>query len=458
MGDAERRADTANGRTMSAPRSQANRFRYGGFDMDVRTGELACNYLVDDRPFVEHMQLGDAGAWGSPAAEEASRLVYLLAGVSYFKTAAPPLIEVDIALREIEQELLADFYRQGLAEFAYRNDLDLSDLQIRARQSHTPNAAFRPLGDAPLVPFGGGIDSIVTVELVKRRHADASVFVVNPGTGSFEAIERVIPVTGLAASQITRSIDPQLLDPEENDFLVGHVPATGIVSALGILTAVGHGHSALVLSNEWSASAANLVVRGQPVNHQYSKSRAFETAFAAAVADSVGASLRAFSMLRPYTELWIARQFAGLGEYHPVFHSCNRAFAIDPTRRLDHWCGECDKCCFIDLILAPFLARTELEMIFGGEEPLSSPALLEQFAVLVGLSENPKPFECVGDVGECGAALQLAAGRSDRRDTEILQRLADKLPPLSDAQIEELFAPHGPHDIPHDFAPEDLLV
>ena len=25
--------------------------------------------------------------------------------------------------------------------------------------------------------------------------------------------------------------------------------------------------------------------------------------------------------------------------------------------RLDHWCGQCDKCCFIDLILAPFMSR-----------------------------------------------------------------------------------------------------
>ncbi len=145
-------------------------------------------------------------------------------------------------------------------------------------------------------------------------------------------------------------------------------------------------------------------------------------------------------------------------EYHRVFHSCNRAFAIDPAKRLDRWCGECDKCCFIDLVLAPFFSRVELEAIFGGREPLARRDLLERFSILVGLSSDPKPFECVGDVGECRAAATLAAARGDRAGTTVLQDLAHRLPEVSPAEVALLLAPHRPHDVPDDYAAEDQLV
>ena len=113
----------------------------------------------------------------------------------------------------------------------------------------------------------------------------------------------------------------------------------------------------------------------------------------------------------------MAREFAALTQYHGTFRSCNRAFHIDPAHRLDHWCGHCDKCCFIDLILAPFLPAADLAAIFGGAEPLADPALAERFRALLGTSVASKPFECVGEVGECRAAAVLAAARPDRADS-----------------------------------------
>jgi len=182
------------------------------------------------------------------------------------------------------------------------------------------------------------------------------------------------------------------------------------------------------------------------------------SAFAGVVAGALGDRPRVFSLLRPYTEVWVAKRFARLTDYHQTFRSCNRAFPIEVSKRLDRWCGECDKCCFIDLVLAPFLGRVELESIFDAREPLSRPELFERFAVLVGLSPYPKPFECVGEVGECRAAAVLAAERSDRKDTELLQRLAALLPSVSPSEVATLLAPRDPHDIPDDFATEDLLV
>ena len=432
-------------------------FHYAGHALDAEAGTLTCRYRLGDRSFVERIELGP-GEWSTRWAAEAGRLVYLLAGVSYFKTAAPAAIDIDVTVRPGELALVRDFYVKGLGEFAYRNDLDLAALELHADVEDLAPERYSPNDSRPLIPMGGGIDSIVTVETVKRHHPDASLFVVSPPTAPFAAIEQVVPKTGLPVVDVVRHLDPQLLQSAKvTGFLQGHVPVTGIITALAVLAATGLGYDAVVLSNEWSASSGNLVVGNQVVNHQYSKSREFESAFAGVVAGALGDRPRVFSLLRPYTEVWVAKRFARLTDYHQTFRSCNRAFPIEVSKRLDRWCGECDKCCFIDLVLAPFLGRVELESIFDAREPLSRPELFERFAVLVGLSPYPKPFECVGEVGECRAAAVLAAERSDRKDTELLQRLAALLPSVSPSEVATLLAPRDPHDIPDDFATEDLL-
>lgn len=439
------------------PFGPGHRFSYAGHELDCDLGTLTCRYVLDGRRFVERFELG-AGRWATAAAAEAARLVYLLSGVSYYKTAAPPVVVVDLALRPEEHRLLGDFYRDGLAEFAYRNGLDLAGLELVADRSDAPPAGTTTEPGRPLIPFGGGIDSLVTAQSVSRSHPDASLFVVVPPTAPFDAIERVVPLTGLPVARAVRHLDPQLFGGAASGFLQGHVPVTGIITALATLVACGRGRDAVVMSNESSASSGNLVLGDRLVNHQYSKSWSFEAAFAAVVARALGERPRVFSFLRPYSELWVAKRFAAMTDFHRSFHSCNRAFAIDPAARLDRWCGQCDKCCFIDLVLSPFLARVDLEAIFGGREPLGRPELFERFAVLVGLSPNPKPFECVGEVGECRAAVSLAAARGDRQRDETLQRLASGLPAVGPADAARLLAPHQPHQVPDEYAVEDQLV
>jgi hypothetical protein len=217
------------------------------------------------------------------------------------------------------------------------------------------------------------------------------------------------------------------------------------------------------MSNEWSASIPSLQADGRAINHQYSKSASFETAFRGALAGWPGEQVSYFSALRPFSELWVAERFAGLTEYHGTFRSCNRAFHIDKSLRLDYWCGRCDKCCFINLILAPFLTPADLGRIFTGREPLTDPdpadSLADRFRTLLGTSANSKPFECVGEIGECRAAALLAARRPDRTGSKLLQALAAELsaqPGLPDAA--GLLRPIGPHFIPDAYAAEDLLV
>ncbi|HEV2258786.1 MAG TPA: hypothetical protein VGS06_37185 [Streptosporangiaceae bacterium] len=404
-------------------------FRYRDWAADSERGTLTCEYSLDGREFTERVTLAPGSRWQTDEARAAMRLVFLLAGVSYYKTAAPPVIDLGpTAVTDAELALLRAFYLQGLGEFAYRNTLDLAPLRIEARRADDAAETREPATrQRALVPFGGGIDSIVVVERV-RRLADAVLFVVSRPADRFAAIEEPAAVTGLPVVRAEREIDPQLLRSSELGFLNGHVPVTGILSAIAVLAAVLEDRDAVVMSNEWSASIPTLHDQGRPVNHQYSKSADFEAAFRGVLAGSP----EYFSWLRDRTELWVGREFAGLEAYHGSFRSCNKAFYTDPARRLDHWCGQCDKCCFIDLILAPFLPAEALRRIFVQTgEPLDDPGLAPKFRALLGA--GAKPFECVGEVNECRAAILLAARRDDRAASGLLQELAAEVAGWPDA-------------------------
>ena len=125
-----------------------------------------------------------------------------------------------------------------------------------------------------------------------RRLADAALFIVNRPADRFAAIEEPAAVTGLPVVRAEREIDPQLLRSAELGFLNGHVPVTGILSAIAVLAAVLEDRDAVVMSNEWSASIPTLEYRGRQVNHQFSKSDVFEAAFRDVLAGSRAADAR----------------------------------------------------------------------------------------------------------------------------------------------------------------------
>ena len=452
-------------------------FCYQGFELDPAGTRLSCHYAEGGRRFVERFELDvpPAARAGDSTAEDvvaAARLVHLLAGVSYYKTSAPPVVDLGEASSEEERSFLRHFYLEGLGEFAYRNGLDLSGLEVRSGPGDRARdrAVDRPRGreggettrcpdrtPRPLVPFGGGIDSIVTVEEVRRRAPDTALLVVSHGGRRFAAVEEPAAATGLPVVRVDRHLDPQVLKSRELGFFNGHVPVTGIYSAVATWAAAVAGRNLVVMSNEWSASAGNVVASGRAINHQYSKSLDFEQRFRDRLAETVG-SVEYFSYLRARSELWVAQRFARLPAFHPLFRSCNRAFHVDPGARLVEWCGQCDKCCFIDLVLAPFVPAERLAAIFGGAEPLDDPGLLERFRTLIAASGSTKPWECVGEPGECRAAAVLAADRPDRAGSTSLRRLAAESARLLDQDPRSYLEPMGADHVPHVLQAQDLLV
>jgi hypothetical protein len=139
----------------------------------------------------------------------------------------------------------------------------------------------------------------------------------------------------------------------------------------------------------------------------------------------VSPSLTYFSLLRPLSELRIARQFATLEQYHDIFTSCNRAFHLDPSKR-QIWCGECDKCRFVFLILAPYMSAAQLEAILH-KNMYDDGAQLSGFRELLGI-EGHKPLECVGEIAESRLALLMAAEKEEWKRTALVPVLLHDLP------------------------------
>ena len=122
-----------------------------------------------------------------------------------------------------------------------------------------------------------------------------------------------------------------LFELNEAGALNGHVPITGIFSAIALAGAVMSGCDAVAMSNEHSASAPNLLIDNVEVNHQFSKSLEFEEDFSEYVQNYISPSIAYFSLLRPLSEIEIARRFSKYREYFRIFRSCNTAFRQSPA-------------------------------------------------------------------------------------------------------------------------------
>ncbi len=424
---------------------QRREFVCEGYRFAPETGTLSLHYAFDGGPrFEERIALPLAArslSDGEAAAlDRVFRLLLLACGVSYYKACAPQRIRcAAFPLDAATAAFFTDFYMKGLAEFAWRNGIDLAGLCFAVDMVEPASAQQLQLPRLTCVPVGGGKDSIVTIECLKQAGEPLVLFEL----GNAAPIEATIAQAGLPAIRVTRRLDPALFALNEAGALNGHVPITGILSMLVLACAIIHGFDAIAMSNEHSASAPNLVAAGREVNHQYSKSFEFEQAFSQFIERHVVQGVRTFSLLRPLSEIAIARRFARHTAYFPVFRSCNAAFRQSPERRATNWCCDCPKCRFVFLALAPFVERQLLIATFG-RDMLDDPAQIDGFAELCGLQRH-KPFECVGEVEESATVMAHVANLADWRDDEVVRALAPRLPP---GNFTALFALRGPHLVP----------
>jgi hypothetical protein len=295
-----------------------------------------------------------------------------------------------------------------------------------------------------LVPVGGGKDSAVAIEIVRRSGLEEALFSV----GDAPPIARTVAVAGLPHLLARRRLDPGLGALNRAGALNGHVPVTAIVSCVALLTAALNGFGAVTMANERSASAGNLTWDGVEINHQFSKGRRAERLLSAAAAEA-GAGVSVFSLLRPASELAIARAFVRMEAYHPAFTSCNAIFRIDPALRAASWCCDCPKCRFVFLALAPFSSPEHLSAIFG-RDLLAEEAQFEGFALLSATGGH-KPFECVGEEQESIAAIRLLVDHPLWREHPVVRRLHAEVlagQPSTVGDPAEVLALSDDHDVP----------
>lgn len=408
-------------------------------------------YRFDDgEELIERVRFPDAPpvpAERAGALAAVLRLLHLMAGVSYYKAAVPETIVVHGEQPDdATADLLDALYLHGLAEFAYRNGLDLRGRVRFPRGGNLPPAGVLDLPRRALLPIGGGKDSVVVVEAVKSIGADATATWV----GNSPLIAACAARTGLPMLNIGRELSPGLFELNRLGAWNGHIPVTAVNSAILAMAAVIYGHSAVVFANERSASVATLEYEGQEVNHQWSKGFMFEQALQGYLHSHVAQDLDYCSLLRPHSELAVTRAFARLGApYFDVFSSCNRNFRILGPKPADRWCGQCPKCHFVFLALAPFMPKPRLLTIFG-RNLLDDESQAAGFDALLEFRDH-KPFECVGEGAEARAAMHALSQRAEWKEDALVARFRREILPQLDVSllaVEPWLQPASAHLVP----------
>jgi len=401
-------------------------------------GQASLTYALDDLQLTEMIDFPGAPVvpeGRTLAVERALDMLHWLAGTSYYKASAPAQIEFAGRMPGSEAaELVEQVYEQGLAEFAYVNEIDLSGRIKLPRSDKAAPAQKLDLPRRALVAIGGGKDSLVSIDTLLRREEPFAVAWV----GNSELIRRCAERCGRPTLNLRRQIAPELIELNRRGAYNGHVPVTAINSAILVLAALLYGYDEVVFSNESSAGVPTLMDGDKPVNHQWSKGPAFELSFDRWLSDQVAADLRYYSLLRPLSELAVTARFARLENYFDAFSSCNRNFRLSGEKPSSRWCGECPKCHFVFLALAPFLPKPALVQIFG-RNLLDASALIPDFEALLEWGAD-KPFECVGEARESRAALATLAKRAAWSEDAMVAHFSKHILPQLPAEDLDLEA------------------
>ena len=426
-------------------------FRFVRCGFDAATGIARLAYAFDDGPeLVETITIPGApfvlDEARALAAEQALRLLHLIAGVSYYKAAVPGEIRIDgYAIDAATATLLQDIYINGLGEFAYRNGLDVHAIRFPVHRQETVQAPVLGLRGHALVAIGGGKDSLVSIEALRSLGIAQTVTWI----GGSQLIAACAQRTGLPTLNIGRQLAPELFEYNRQGAWNGHIPVTVLNSAIMVFAAVLLGVDQVVFSNERSASYGSMIEGTGEVNHQWSKGWDCERAFAAHVRREIAADLHYYSLLRPLSELAVARQFAKIDRYDAWFSSCNRNFHLLGERPANRWCGVCPKCHFVFMALAPFMPKPRLVGIFG-RNLLDDPAQTAGYDALLEFQDH-KPFECVGEGRESRAAMAALATRPEWREDALVERFGREIRPQlqgDDLRIEPLLVLDDEHGIP----------
>ncbi len=404
-------------------------FIFERYEFNRNTCRIILEYSLDGREtFTETIQLPkeglDEAALDTHELDAVLFAMHLIGGISYYKTCCPREIKIRTGhLNKRQAQFWTAVYENGLGEFFFKNNIDFRSL---VRFPFPEGMASKPINwkrrnvvNRPekrlLIPIGGGKDSIVTLELLKKSGARCTLLRMEP----HPIVDEVALIAGLPMMTVKRSLSPRLFELNALGALNGHVPITAYLSILSIVIALLYGYDAVVMSNEGSADYGNVVFQDREINHQWSKSFAAEKLIADYAREWMLHDAEYFSLLRPLTELHVTKLFAQYPQYFTSFTSCNKNWKIAGDGPEGRWCGDCPKCAFVFALMAAHVDRKTLDVIFE-KNMFDEHELLPLYRQLLGI-EGTKPFECVGTPEETIAAFLLAHERGDLDDTAAMQ-------------------------------------
>jgi hypothetical protein len=397
-------------------RKKYPRFHYLNYEFEVKENDVFMQFFfqTNELVFSPKMTLKFGKYAQDMNKNEMEGLVFnigLIELVSYWKSTCSTTIVIhNYTLDKRQERWWRKLYYKGLAEFLYQNKI-VCKQNYFVRFSYAEEAKpysnlqfeYIKASQRTIVPIGGGKDSVVTLEELRKKK-EIVPFIINPRGATLDCARIAGFKTLDDIVVLEREIDANLLTCNKQGFLNGHTPFSAMLAFYTLLISYGTQIRHIALSNE--ASANEPTVLGKEINHQYSKSEEFEFDFQAYLFYYMRDCAYYYSYLRKFSELLIAEKFAKYPQYFPVFRSCNAG------SKENKWCCNCPKCLFAYIILAPFIDKNTRLQIFG-EDLLNKPGMRHFFNQLTG-KETTKPFECVGTVREVVAALKMLDNKKEQ--------------------------------------------
>ena len=428
-------------------------FIFEKYEADKAKGEFRFYYsLGGEIDFVEKLSVDrESVIWKNVNRELLDAVLFnshLMLGISYWKTYCPEKITVNSGKLNKEQaEFWNKLYTNGLGEFFYKNKIDFRGLVKFPYSGHKTVSVKFKAKDRAIVPFGGGKDSAVTAELLKRNKNDFILFGLNTSRVQRQAAK----IAGKKTVIIKRELDKGLFKLNKAGAYNGHIPITAVYSFVSLLASALYNYKYIVFSNEQSANYGNLKYLNHIVNHQYSKSFEFENDFRAYLKKYISPDIVYFSLLRPFSEFKIAELFSEHKKYFDCFSSCNRNFTINGKSE-KRWCGKCPKCAFVFSQLSAFVPKKELIKIFG-KNLYQDKKLLSVFLELWE-EKKIKPFDCVGEEEEVLRASYAALNAKEYDNDYIINYFKSNILPKRKDMAKKFKKEPGQsreHNIPTEF-------
>jgi UDP-N-acetyl-alpha-D-muramoyl-L-alanyl-L-glutamate epimerase len=392
----------------------------------------------------------------------ARRLIRALAIVeafSYWKAFCSPVIEVGLAGPEpAEAAWWNEFWPGAMGEFFYRNGIDFTApgfLDVRADAATAVAAHYESAslseGDsvpaatkAALVMFSGGKDSLaLTFAMQQGDPSAADFFLYNP-TASQRRLAQSLAGEG-HIFEVRREILPELIALNMAGHPNGHTPYSAYLALAATLIGYLRGSPYVLAGNSRSDDEPNVAsYLGRPINHQWTKSRDFESALQDYGRHWLPGAPLYSSPLRPLLELQIIASLSGHIDDYLRTASCNRT-------KGNGWCQACAKCAWVFLATAALFGHNVAVRKTGGDMFADS-SLADLYLAMAGF-QGAKPFECTGTEDEVRVAIRAV---SDGLNPDDVPALAASLlhPEVAEARsLSALLADWGQDDL----VPDDLI-